>query len=72
MSISYFHPVISDLKNSSEKNNKIFRSDFSSLLLLVNKSPYSIIQHNYDTGGCCASFVVLFSVIREGEENASN
>ena len=72
MSISYFRPVISNLKNSSEKYNKIFWSNFSSLLLLVNKSPYSIIQHNYDTGGCCARFVELFSEFREGEENASN
>ena len=68
MFISYFPPVISDTKNSVEKNNEIFRSNFSSLLLLINNPPHSIIQHNYDTGGCSTSFVALFSEFREGKE----
>ena len=69
MSISYFPPVISDIKNSVEKSNENFRSNFSSLLLLVNKSAsYDNSTLNYETGECSASFVALFSEFPGGKE----
>ena len=47
---------------------KFFGPIFLRFYFWYANPPHLIIQHNYDTDGCSASFVALFSEFREGKE----